>query len=337
MEPVIPEYSGDASVTKPGQYTQQSWILEAEDTKRRQRQEIKDLQEALEKVDEENIQLLGENASLKAHNRSLQQVSCQSQGLVEELEMVKQQLTVQSETLHAMEANKKELEKKKSQLEQQVEDLSAQIFDCSEDNKTLQEELLTLKTLVPELEEKLQRCRLEVKENEELYKKKECYMEVMATTIKEYSSIIEVLHNKIISLKDQLEKAQQELALHKMEDQVAEYPPPRPVSGSLMYEIVQAELEKKLLRTHYENERRKNRMFGLRLLLYMVGRLIGFCQKILLLQVFLVVCLAVSMLYIHQTDPYYLKEKVFDKSSWMLLQQAISPWLTLHSDGLMPL
>ncbi|KAJ1095546.1 hypothetical protein NDU88_000708 [Pleurodeles waltl] len=337
MEPFIPENSGDASVTKSSQYTQQNWIIEAEDTKRRQRQEIKDLQEALEKADEENILLLRENASLKEHSKSLQQVSSQSQGLVEELEMVKQQLTVQNETLQAMEANTKELEKKKSQLEQQVEGLSAQIFECSEDNKTLQEELLMLKTMVPELEEKLQRCQLELKENEELCKKKECYMEVMGATIKEYASIIEVLHNKIISLKDQLEKAQQELALNKMEDQVAEYHPPPPASGSLMYEIVQAELEKKLLKTHYENERRKKRLFGLRLLLYMVGRLLGFCQKVLLLQMFLVVCLAVSMFYIHQTDPSYLKEKFFDKSSWMILQQTISPWLTLHSEGLMPM
>ncbi|XP_069501609.1 uncharacterized protein [Ambystoma mexicanum] len=337
MESSNPEHSGDACATKPAQPAQQNWILESEDIKRKQRQEISNLQEALEKADEENIQLLRENSCLKVHNKSLQQVSSHSEKLLEELETMKHGLTVNTKTIQDLEAQKKELEKKKSHLEQQVEELSAQIFECSEDNKILQEELKMLKIMVPELEEKLQTSRLEVKENEELYKKKECYMEVMATTIKEYSSIIEVMHNKICSLNDQLEKAQQELALIKMDDHGVERPTSPPSSGSLMYEIVQAELEKKLLKTHLDNERRRNRLFGFRLLLFMVSRLLGFCQKVILLVVFLVVFLALSLFYVHLVNPSFLKQKVFNKSTWMMFQQAVSPWLTLHTDGLMPM
>ncbi|KAM4663919.1 uncharacterized protein O3C94_012135 isoform 2-T3 [Discoglossus pictus] len=227
-----------------------------ENTKRL-RQQNHDLQDALEKADMEVQDLMLDIISLQNHNKSLKKEEAWRHELLEELDELRLSLEQSKEATRVSDLARKEMERKCAKSEEAAEQLSHQLSDTLDQNKFLQNKVTSLRSLNTELESGLQNLELELKQKEEIFHKKEEALEQMTLTMKEYSSIIEVLHNKVKTLQGLLNKTQQEIAMNKTKNQ-----PPAPArNGTLMYEMVQAELEKELLQTHYEKERRRLRGF----------------------------------------------------------------------------
>ncbi|XP_063813011.1 inositol 1,4,5-triphosphate receptor associated 2-like isoform X2 [Pseudophryne corroboree] len=271
----------------------------------RLKQESTQLYDALEAADMEMQRLLEEAASVRDQNNSLQKENAQLKELLKEADDLKILVEQNKEAACTAEQQKVAMERRCQQMEESAEQLSHQISDCGHENKSLRDEVTRLRQLITELETNLHSKALELKETEETSLKKDSAMEEMTLTVNEYSTIIEVLKGRIRALQSQQELTSQEIALKSMEQTMALSSDPA-AGGTLMYEMVQANLEKQLLLGHWKKEQQK-RSSIIRSLCNMLLRLLWCYCKVFFFSGFLLLFFCHLMQFIQAQNPDFLR------------------------------
>ncbi|XP_063813012.1 inositol 1,4,5-triphosphate receptor associated 2-like isoform X3 [Pseudophryne corroboree] len=255
----------------------------------RLKQESTQLYDALEAADMEMQRLLEEAASVRDQNNSLQKENAQLKELLKEADDLK--ILVEQNKEAACTAEQQKV---------------AMISDCGHENKSLRDEVTRLRQLITELETNLHSKALELKETEETSLKKDSAMEEMTLTVNEYSTIIEVLKGRIRALQSQQELTSQEIALRKSMEQTMALSSDPAAGGTLMYEMVQANLEKQLLLGHWKKEQQK-RSSIIRSLCNMLLRLLWCYCKVFFFSGFLLLFFCHLMQFIQAQNPDFLR------------------------------
>ncbi|XP_075707038.1 uncharacterized protein LOC142741555 [Rhinoderma darwinii] len=298
-----------------------------------------DLQEALEKSDIEVQELTQELESLHEENRSLQKEKAKFLDLMDEADKLKLSLEHCKYAECTAKHGKKELvsgqERNCPQMEEKADQLLHQISVSEEENHLLCDDVNKLKQQVMELERYLDRKNLELSEKDKHSQEIDSVIEEMTMTMNQYSSIKEVLNNKIQELQSQLEESYQEIAMRNAFEENGLINNPE-ASGTIMYEIIQTKLEKQLEQTHMAKQCQGIQGFlGLRLLLNIMVQFLWCCFSVGF--VFFLFFLLIRLY--HTLHPDYLLldlRRVFSAQTFEVIQNLLHPFMKMRELGLVP-
>ncbi|XP_025069543.1 eisosome protein 1-like isoform X4 [Alligator sinensis] len=220
--------------------------MEAEDLRlalERQRDENRELVETLLQLEKEHGQLQRDQSQLKEEVARLQHTQTMSEepdGILEELSALQTSLAEREQEIKVLKQQRQCLEAEKQELRCSIQELMTENLGLTKGNFRTHQQLLEAERALKQLKVDLQQAKDERdKREKDLYKEQHRSAE-LEEILREHAEIKEVLQGKINQLQDELEDSEQQKALQKQEqdDQL---------SGSLLREIVEANLENKLV------------------------------------------------------------------------------------------